>query len=459
MSSVRTRAWVLCIICGVASGCRGSSAKPADGGADQPIAADVAVDISGPDAAADDSDLDGSSTDVPQGCNENARACLGRRPATCGDAGIWNASDLCSDDTPACFAGVCGSRAMVAAGGVHTCALLDDGTVRCWGDNTVGQLGVSGASNTMTPAPSVDLGAKAVSISMAGLHSCAALETNGVDCWGDNAAGELGTGDQVFHPTPVAPSGSLSNVIAVATGADHTCVIDPAGGLSCWGRDIGGPIAGDSTTQLVPVNVPIESPVLAIAAGDQRTVALSYGGRVYALGKLTSSSYSGMMPRALNTPSAAVAVAAGGYQACAILDGGDLRCWGNDSNNSTINLFAGDPPQAVSLPGKAIAVAVGGQFTCAVLESGDLSCWGDNYSGQLGLGHTRAQPTPSPPISVGGKAIAVTAGYRHTCVLLEDRAIKCWGDNSAGQLGLGDRRSRGGTPDTVPAALPAVLFQ
>jgi alpha-tubulin suppressor-like RCC1 family protein len=113
----------------------------------------------------------------------------------------------------------------------------------------------------------------------------------------------------------------------------------------------------------------------------------------------------------------------------------------------------------LDLPAKAVAVAAGRYFTCAVLETGDLSCWGDNYAGQLGLGHTVNQPAPSAPIAVGGRAVAVATGYRHTCVVIEGGAVKCWGDNGAGQLGLGDQQNRGATPATVPANLPPVMLR
>jgi alpha-tubulin suppressor-like RCC1 family protein len=400
-------------------------------------------------------------SDVRLQCQAGALTCIGRNPASCDVDGGWVAAAPCAADAGGCSAGVCGSPAMIVAGGTHTCALRDDGTVRCWGDNTIGQLGFAGTPTVPAPTMPVPLPAKAVQISAFGLHACAALETGTVACWGENGAGQLGAGDKAVHTTPVGPI-DLPGVLDVATGADHTCVRRVLGLVECWGANDRGqlgadvPDAGLDHQRLTFYMQEYEPWVLALAAGDQRTVAVTTGGDLYAWGTISDNVITGSAwPMRVN--GAAVAIAAGGYQGCAVLDHGQLVCWGGAAVSS-VSSSPFDQVRAVPLPGRAVAVAVGRAFTCVVLETGELSCWGDNYAGQLGLGDTKDRDTPSAPFSVGGRAVAVTAGYRHTCVRLDTGALKCWGDNSAGQLGLGDRRSRGGTADTVPAKLPEIAF-
>ena len=237
-----------------------------------------------------------------------------------------------------------------------------------------------------------------------------------------------------------------------ATGSTHTCAVIKGGFVKCWGENQRGEVGvGDHMPHLEPIDVMLDADVAGIAAGDFRTVVLDLTGRVFTWGAL-SDFVSVESPAQITTLGAALSVSAG-FQDCAVLETGQVQCWGSD-HAFDLSLTSETPV----LPGRAIAVAVGRSFTCALLETGDLSCWGDNYAGQLGLGNTLSQPTPSAPIAVGGRAVAVTAGYRHTCVRLDDGAIKCWGDNSSGQLGLGDRRDRGATPETVPAMLPAIAF-
>ena len=439
--------------CGKSGGAKDASAPPpAEAGrADVPASPDAGVD------ANVDAEL---PSDVRIPCQAGALTCIGRNPATCDADGGWVAAPTCSADAGGCSAGACGSPAMIAAGGTHTCALRDDGTVRCWGDNTIGQLGFTGAPTVPAPTMPVPLSAKAVQISAFGLHACAALETGTVACWGENGAGQLGAGDKAVHTMPVGPS-DLLGILDVATGADHTCVRRVLGLVECWGANDRGqlgadvPDAGLDHQRLSFYMQEYEPWVLAVAAGDQRTAAITTGGDVYAWGLVDSTLRAGSAWQ-VRVNGAAVAIAAGGNQGCAVLDHGQLECWG--STTGSVNDSELDKAEPVPLPGRAVAVAVGRAFTCVVLETGELSCWGDNYAGQLGLGDTTDRNTPSAPFSVGGRALAVTAGYRHTCVRLDTGAVKCWGDNSAGQLGLGDRRNRGGTADTVPAKLPEIAF-
>jgi alpha-tubulin suppressor-like RCC1 family protein len=110
----------------------------------------------------------------------------------------------------------------------------------------------------------------------------------------------------------------------------------------------------------------------------------------------------------------------------------------------------------------AIALALGDAHTCALLEEGQVRCWGGNDNGQLGRGDSATRKSPGAPaesvvdLGTGERARSIAAGTRHTCALLEDGSVKCWGLNGAGQLGLGDSAARGTRPGQMGDQLPRV---
>ena len=132
---------------------------------------------------------------------------------------------------------------------------------------------------------------------------------------------------------------------------------------------------------------------------------------------------------------------------CAVLDNGDLKCWGSGSSGqlghgANTNLNA-PPSTAIDLgTGRtAVAVATGVHFTCAILDNGDLKCWGRDFEGQLGNGpgsnaYTYAPSSTAIDLGTGRTAVAVSAGYYHACAVLDNGELKCWGKDDYGQLGL-----------------------
>ena len=144
---------------------------------------------------------------------------------------------------PISVSGVAAASA-VAGGAVHTCALLSNGTVRCWGSNISGQLGDDSTTDSFTPVAVSGLSnATAITASHARLdsygHTCALLSNGTVECWGRNIVGQLGTGNTTDSPTPILVSG-LSNATAVQAGGFHTCALS-AGTIQCWGDNSAGP--------------------------------------------------------------------------------------------------------------------------------------------------------------------------------------------------------------------------
>ena len=138
----------------------------------------------------------------------------------------------------------------------------------------------------------------------------------------------------------------------------------------------------------------------------------------------------------------AKAISLGDNHSCAVLEGGVLKCWGNNEygqlgtgNKTHLNI----PSAAINLGGKATAISLGEvHHSCALFENGDVKCWGRNHYGQLGTGNTTSLNIPSAPINLGRKAKAISLGRYHSCAVLENGELKCWGHNEFGQLGYGN---------------------
>ncbi len=194
---------------------------------------------------------------------------------------------VCTGPAPGCV--WFGSTQEIVAGDDHTCALMADRTVRCWGDNAEGQLGDGGACGGVCPYAVVVCVPGAgrcgwltdvVSLSAGAAHTCAVLTDGELLCWGRNAQGQLGDGTTQSSDRPVAAA--LTDVAAVAAGVAHTCAVNLAGGVRCWGSNSVGQL-GDGGTQnsLTPVQVEgLESGVLSISAGGSHTCALLESGGV-----------------------------------------------------------------------------------------------------------------------------------------------------------------------------------
>lgn len=167
---------------------------------------------------------------------------------------------------------------------------------------------------------------------------------------------------------------------------------------------------------------------------------------------------------------AAIAIAAGDYHTCALLDDGSIRCWGDNAQGQLGLGDVDDRSSALAtvdlgVGRRAISITAGSQHTCAMLDDSSVKCWGDNGHGQLGLGDTVSRGDEFnemgdflPPINLGtGRTPAsVTAGDLHTCAVLEDSSVKCWGYNYYGQLGIGHTFRRGGESDDMGDALQTV---
>jgi alpha-tubulin suppressor-like RCC1 family protein len=334
--------------------------------------------------------------------------------------------------------GDCGIE--VALGYEHTCAIMGDTSVRCWGYNVYSQLGDNTNTAQKIPVPVVGLSG-AVSIGAGYYHSCAALGDGTAKCWGYNFYGQLGDNTNTTQKTPVAVTG-LTGAVAIASGYYHNCAVINDGTVKCWGQNTYGQLGdGTTTNQKTPVAVTGLTGVVALAIGDGTTCALINDGTVKCWGRNTY----GQLGNGTNTQSTApvvvtglsgvTSIAAGRYHVCARKSDSTVACWGY---NNTYQLGNGNTtmqstPVAVAGLTNAAAVGLGRQHSCAILTDGTAKCWGYNIFGELGNGTTTTGTSPTAVSNfTGGRMVA--GGYYHTCATWQS-GVRCWGYNNFGQLG------------------------
>ncbi len=347
----------------------------------------------------------------------------------------------------------------LAVGMGFACRVEADGHVQCWGDNYRGQLG-NGATilfpmgegpTTRSPTPVRVVGIQnAIAVSAGGYHACALLADGRIQCWGNGQFRALGSGDGFDASTPITVSG-ISTAIQVSAGHTYTCALLADGRIQCWGYGPYGQVGiPESTSTNVPITVEGIPRATAVSAGDWFTSALLADGRIFVWGggrAGTNDFLRVYAPVAVAGIVNATAVSTGGSHACALLADGHIQCWGlNDSGQLGNGLVVPSPSLpllAVPFPvlgiEGAMAVSTGGNHTCALLGDGRVRCWGSNVGGES-TGDAR-DLNPLTPTDVRGLAASgsVSAGeLRNTCAALFDGRIQCWGLNVWGQLGNGN---------------------
>jgi alpha-tubulin suppressor-like RCC1 family protein len=350
----------------------------------------------------------------------------------------------------------------VAVGVDYTCALLTGGAVKCWGDNDLGQLGAGNLLSTLAPpVNAVHLGRPATQIALGGdqPHTCALLTGGTVKCWGADPYGELGLPGHVSRLPPAnTPVRLRGRATQIAAGYWFTCAVLEGGTVKCWGMDYSGELGdGDAgTNRHVPENKPIKlgARAIQVAGGVHFACALLLGGAVKCWGDNEFGELGRSVP-SLSRPSKypinlgrdATQITVGDEHACALLAGGDVKCWGY---NSAEQLGGSDPslpstaaPQRVQLGGRATQISAGGEHTCALLTGGGIKCWGRNDVGQLGQGNNELYPLPpARSVALPMPALQVDAGGFTTCAILTNRSVICWGSSA----GYGDDVSRDSPP-------------
>jgi len=335
--------------------------------------------------------------------------------------------------------------AMIAGGGYHTCMLMSDQSVRCFGENNWGQLGNGGFANSSTPV-AVSGVTTAISAGAGIEHSCALLADGSVRCWGTNFVGQLGNGTIGGGSAVPGAVQNLSGVAGLAAGGFHNCAILSDRTVQCWGRNQDGQLGnGNNTTDAgTPQVVSGLGGVTALAGGGYHTCALLTDASVRCWGRNDRGQLGDGTTTSRSTPvvvsgmTNALQITAGLYHTCALLGDGTVQCWGqNDSGQVGNTMVFSSVPVTVSGFSNTVAVSAGVFHSCALLSGGTVQCWGQNGNGQLGNGTTA---NSSSPVVVSGlsNASRVTGAGLHTCAILSNQSARCWGYNVYGQLGNGN---------------------
>lgn len=340
--------------------------------------------------------------------------------------------------------------ASVKSGRRHTCVLHEDGTVTCWGDNYFGQLGRSDFLEDSAVPLEVAGIADAIQITAGDKHTCALREEKTVSCWGSYDLGPLIDTQFVRFPTPRRIS-YITRVASVASGGDHFCVLREDGTIHCWGPDnydpYGYPVSfrPETATRIQDI-----TDATAITAGKRHSCALHEDGTISCWGSNDFgmlgnedaaeefTEYSSI-PVKVENINDATAITAGDRHTCALHQDGTVSCWGQNwygqlGSGTLRNLVT---PAKVAGIADATAIAAGGSHTCAIQESGTISCWGNNDQEQLGISQSLRLSAVPMQAEVAKDAYMLAAGSSHTCALLKEGSITCWGNNAYGQLGDG----------------------
>ena len=435
---------------------------------------DTALAITGASLTANDTDVDGGAltvTAVSGATNGTVTLAAGTvtfTPAAnfAGTASFtYTVSDGAATDTGLVTITVtaAGAIAQLVGGNSHMCAVANDGAVKCWGLNAYGNLGLGDTDrrgdqpNEMgADLPEVDLGTGRTTVTLAagGEHNCALLDNNTVKCWGYNSAGQLGLGftasrgngpGQMGDDLPAVELGTGRTAIQLEGGAEHTCAVLDNGALKCWGGSDNGQLGLGSTSNRGDGAGEMGDNLPAVSLGTGRT---------------------------------AVQVAAGGGHTCALLDNNTVKCWGrNDRGQLGVGDTAnrGDAPgemgdnlPAVSL-GTGLTVdslVMGELHSCALFTNGTVKCWGFGSFGALGIGDggdrgggpgEMGNSLPFVNLGTGRTALGLAAGH-HTCALLDNFTVKCWGFGDFGQLGQGNTSWLGDGPGELGDNLPSVVL-
>ncbi len=356
-----------------------------------------------------------------------------------GQLGYGHANNIGDDELPSSVAAIdFGQRVIDGSAGLnHTCVLLEDGSVRCFGDNSAGQLGYDdndnrGISESADMLPAVNLGRAAIAIYSGTKYNCALLDDQSVKCWGENRFGQLGYGDTNNRGDALNPMSSLGAVplgdsaiaLDISTVSNHTCaVLKSNDSLKCWGFNANGQLGYGHTNHL----------------GDDELPS-SYGSIPFAYKVLQ--------------------VATGLSHTCALTGGQDVQCWGANNNGQAgygpgIGPI-GDDEAADSAPfldfsnNGSKMVSTGIFHSCVIGLDEAAYCFGRGADGQTGHGNTATIGINEVPDSSNSKVpidlalSQVTTGASHSCVLTKDEGrVICFGLASSGQLGYGNTNKIG----------------
>ena len=338
----------------------------------------------------------------------------------------------------------------ISSGGDHSCVLISNGQMKCWGRGTYGQLGYGSTNHIGADSVDdiinagyvpVDPLLQITSIALGENHSCAVLEDKSARCWGQGDFGKLGDGNNAANkgdsggssfPSEISNAGSIRmgyDVVEIIAGGVHTCAILEGNYLKCWGSGIFGSLGLGMSDDIGVTDYPEDHDPIELFADSEEGETITQ-------------------------------VTAGKAHTCALISSGRLTCWGlnafgqlgQGTNAVTYGAAAGQVPKDVVIGPFAetiVAVASGDSHNCVTLANGDIRCFGNGEDGRTGYGNesilgTAVGFTPTNANGLPGSSVYIAAtpvamldlGFSHSCVVLTSGNVRCWGDNSFGQFGL-----------------------
>ena len=280
----------------------------------------------------------------------------------------------------------------ISSGTGHSCVVLPNGDIECWGTNAAGQLGDGTTKDALKPVKVSGIH-NAIQVSVGTENSCALLTDGTIKCWGSQAnSGMLGNNSSADSKTPVLVDG-ITDATSISLGYDVACAVLSDASVACWGDNTNGALAQDPNTL------------------DYSPVPVAIGG------------LSGVLE-----------VSSGAAHVCALINDGTVDCWGNNDYTQLGRDNTTDPtytPSPVVNLADVVQVSAGVASSCAATAGGDVWCWGDNTVGELGLGSTDAQIGAVQVSDIVG-ATTVSVGLMDACALLADGTLECWGQNLQG---------------------------
>ncbi len=353
-------------------------------------------------------------------------------------------------------------KTRIAASMWTTCGITSTNGVLCWGDNSFAQLGFNDISHkpSRVPVPPPGLPQKAFAVARGPFAQCALLEGEQPRCWGQVGFGLAeDTGRLLLRlieePTPI---GSLAADVAnVSYGQTFGCVLTTAGRVKCWGIGDNGALgSGKTEDQQTPRQiVNLIEPVVDLSASSNGmfVCAVTRSGSVVCwgynkereLGRTDATPYEATPQPVVGLPEKARSVVSGRTHACALLESGRVACWGDDGEGQLGSGVAGLPgaPRIVDGIAGATSLFTGLVHTCAIMKDSEVLCWGVDDQGQItgarNDGTTPASPLrPTRLVPSGFGAVEGTAGVSHTCVITDQRRVRCVGRPDRERLGPGE---------------------
>lgn len=341
----------------------------------------------------------------------------------------------------------------IVSGAAHSCVRYSNGQVKCWGLGSSGQLGNNSTANIGSTSsqvgsaiPFLDLGTGRTAIALAaGLnHTCAILDNHNLKCWGSNTYGQLGYGNTTSYGSASGQMGNNLPVVSLGAGRTAakvfafgymTCVILDTNATKCFGRNTYGQLGLDDTTNRGSAGGQMGDSLPAVNLGIGRTATKIVGGQDYTCALLDNAKIK-CFGRAVYGQT--------GYESTATT--GNVA--GSMAALAYVDLGTGRT---------VIDIAAGYSHVCAVLDNNTIKCWGRNQSGQLGYGNITtygdsvgdmANNLPTVPLT-SFTAVKVWAGRQWSCAANSSNAIRCWGYNSTGQLMVGSTSSLGDAASEV----------